>query len=157
MRVIKCITLFCFLSVSLHAQTILFYLAGGGMNYGGDLQTSKFTFTQSHPYVRGGLGIKINDHFSIYYSLGTGKVGASDTKAPPNTKTYRRNLSFFSEIGETDLTLEYNLIDISGIKNFTPYGFAGIGAFRFKPYTFDTAGNKVYLQPLGTEGQEIPG
>src|SRR5690349_8750261 len=105
MRVIKCITLFCFLSGSLHAQTILFYLGGGGMNYGGDLQTNKFTFTQSHPYIRGGLGIRINSHFAVYYSLGTGKVGASDTKAPPSQKTYNRNLSFFSNIGETDLTL----------------------------------------------------
>jgi hypothetical protein len=38
---------------------------------------------------------------------------------------------------------------------FTPYVFAGVGAFHFSPYTtYDS--QKVYLQPLGTEGQGLP-
>ncbi|MGZ8553132.1 MAG: hypothetical protein ACXWV8_06980, partial [Chitinophagaceae bacterium] len=36
---------------------------------------------------------------------------------------------------------------------WTPYVFAGIGVYHFKPYTTDTTGNKYFLKPLSTEGQ----
>lgn len=154
MKIFSIFLLSLVLSVTLYAQTFLVQLGGGLMNYGGDLQPSPYTFNQAHGFFQGGLGIKLSDHFVLYYMLGTGKLSASDASNP---KTIRRNLNFKTNIGETYLALEYNLFDISGLNNFTPYGFAGIGAFGFKPYTYDTAGNKVYLQPLGTEGQEIPG
>lgn len=126
------------------------------MNYGGDLQHSSYTLNQAHGFVTGGLGIKLSSHFALYYMLGAGKLSASDADPAAKPKNKKRNLNFTTNIGETSLNLEYNLFDISGLNNFTPYGFAGVGAFGFKPYTYDTAGNKVYLQPLGTEGQEIP-
>lgn len=155
MKVTKVLLCFFLLPLTLQAQTFLIQLGGGLVNYGGDLQSKIYTFNQSHSYIEGGLGIKLSNHFSLYYLLGAGKLSASD--ADPRSQHPRRNLSFATNIGETSLTLEYDLIDISGLNNFTPYGFAGVGAFRFKPYAFDTAGNKVYLQPLGTEGQAIPG
>jgi len=38
---------------------------------------------------------------------------------------------------------------------FTPYVFAGVGGYHFNSYTtYDSL--KVYLQPLGTEGQDLP-
>jgi hypothetical protein len=154
MKVFSIFLLSILLSGTLHAQTFLVQFGGGLMNYGGDLQPSSYTLNQAHGFVSGGLGIKLSNHFALYYLLGAGKLSASD--ANPSSKNKKRNLNFTTNIGETSLTLEYNLLDISGLNNFTPYGFAGIGAFGFKPYTFDTAGTKVYLQPLGTEGQEIP-
>jgi opacity protein-like surface antigen len=38
-------------------------------------------------------------------------------------------------------------------KSLTPFVFAGIAGFHFNPSTLDSNGNRVYLQPLGTEGQ----
>lgn len=156
MKVFTIFLLSIVLSVTLRAQTFLIQFGGGLMNYGGDLQPSAYTFNQAHGFVEGGLGIKLSNHFALYYLLGAGKLSASDAN-PAASKYKRRNLNFTTNISETYLSLEYNLLDISGLNNFTPYGFAGIGAFGFKPYTYDTAGTKVYLQPLGTEGQEIPG
>ena len=37
---------------------------------------------------------------------------------------------------------------------FTPYVTLGVGAFAFNPYTH-LDGKKIFLQPLGTEGQNI--
>ena len=34
--------------------------------------------------------------------------------------------------------------------------FAGIGVYRYNPYAY-SGGNKVFLQPLSTEGQNIIG
>jgi hypothetical protein len=38
---------------------------------------------------------------------------------------------------------------------FTPYVFAGVGLYHFKPYTHAEDGTKTFLQPLSTEGQGI--
>ncbi len=70
-----------------------------------------------------------------------------------------RNLNFTSP-----------LIDVSGLVEFYPFGFckpmgdlpiypfltAGLSAVYFHPYT-SYQNQKVYLQPLGTEGQGLPG
>ena len=39
---------------------------------------------------------------------------------------------------------------------FTPYLGIGVGAFYFNPFAYYD-GSIVYLQPLGTEGQNLPG
>jgi hypothetical protein len=76
------------------------------------------------------------------------------------------NLNFQSSLFEASVTAEYDLIDITepddgnfidnNPRKFTPYAFAGLGMFHFNPYTHDQAGKKVYLQPIGTEGQLTP-
>jgi hypothetical protein len=45
----------------------------------------------------------------------------------------------------------YNPKDLNYI--FTPYVTLGLGVFSFNPYTFTDAGEKTYLSPLLTEGQ----
>ena len=155
MKGIKLGPLLFLLPIGLHAQAVLVHIGGGFINYGGDLQTKIYTLNQAKGFLQAGMSFKWSSHYIVDYSIGAGKVGAKDA-ASYNIHTQKRNLSFFSNIGEATLTFEYDLFDISGMKNFTPYGFAGVGAFHFKPYAYDTAGNKVYLQPLGTEGQELP-
>jgi len=155
MKGIKLGPLLFLLPIGLHAQAVLVHIGGGFINYGGDLQTKIYTLSQAKGFLQAGMSFKWSSHYIVDYSIGAGKVGAKDA-ASYNIHTQKRNLSFFSNIGEATLTFEYDLFDISGMKNFTPYGFAGVGAFHFKPYAYDTAGNKVYLQPLGTEGQELP-
>jgi len=40
-------------------------------------------------------------------------------------------------------------------KSFSPYVFAGIAVYHFNPFTFDSTGAKIYLQPLSTEGEGL--
>jgi hypothetical protein len=154
MKYLIAATISLFFSVSALTQSFTLNIGTGLMNYGGDLQSSRFTFNQSHPCITAGIGIKIRDHLTTNFSVTAGKISASDAKGKAR---YRgRNLSFGSSIGEASLTLQYDLFDLTAAKSLTPYGFIGIGGFGFKPYAYDTAGNKIYLRPLGTEGQEIP-
>src|SRR5690606_5912199 len=81
------------------------------------------------------------------------KLAGSDRNN--STLTSERNLTFESRVLEAQLAVEYNLFDLSE-RSFTPYLFAGVAAFHFNPYAHDSSGNKVYLRPLGTEGQGLP-
>ncbi len=152
-----------FLCVSAHAQTY-FSVGAGLMNYNGDLQQSGLTFSQGRPAFTLGSNIYLRDHFSLNASLTVGGIGADDAKG----KWPRRNLNFKSNIFDVSFSAEGDLYELrdyqndgndlikSNAKNFTPYAFAGIGFFNFNPYTYDKTGAKVFLQPLGTEGQGLP-
>lgn len=134
---------------SANAQNLHLTAFGGFANYQGDLQEKKFTSKQGHPAFGAGLLYEISDHFDARLNATMGKIGADDKLG---TKNKDRNLSFSSPITDVHLGLEYNFLNIYD-KGFTPYIFAGISYFHFKPSTIDSTGNKVYLQPLGTEGQ----
>jgi hypothetical protein len=66
-----------------------------------------------------------------------------------------RNLSFRSRIIELSIGAEYFLKNLTAKKS-SPYVFAGIGGFYFKPQA-KYQGKWYDLQPLGTEGQGLPG
>jgi hypothetical protein len=128
-----------------------------GMNYFGDLQDKIITTNEMHFAVSGGISYQVIPHLSTNLYLTLGSVGASDSKNGERWKY--RNLSFESDIFEAALTAEYDILDMETPdkrNKFTPYIFAGVGVFHFNPYTYDESGKKVYLQPLGTEGETTP-
>jgi hypothetical protein len=156
---------FFFLTVSAaYTQSQWFATVGvGPINYCGDLLDKHFTFKEMKLSGMAGITYQSSHHYSVNFSLMQGKIGASDSKNGP--KWFYRNLSFESNIFEVAVTGEYDLFDIAQIggafadqntNKFTPYLFAGLGIFHFNPYTYDISGNKVYLQPLGTEGETTP-
>ena len=72
-----------------------------------------------------------------------------------NEFMYRRNLSFNTNIWEGTIQGDFNFFKYlpgSEHHRFTPYITFGIGIFNYNPYTY-YEGQKVYLRPLGTEGQ----
>jgi len=124
----------------------------GLSNYQGDLidkpyQAGRFAFGLTGGY-------QFSDRLAIRAGLTFAKVAGADSL---HEKAYlrQRNLSFQSAITEFSIRGEYNIFNLSSMR-WTPYAFGGIAVFRFNPYTFDAAGNQVYLQPLGTEGQGLP-
>ncbi len=154
-RLTLIITFAFFLQGAILAQNLFVTLGGGMMNYGGDLQGKTLTFNQAHPAFTLGGAYYFNGYYGIAYTLTSGKVSGVDAIGIP--KHYRRNLSFYSNIGEASVTFEANLTDIMNTeKRFTPYAFAGVAAFKMDPYTYDPDGNKTFLQPLSTEGQGLP-
>jgi hypothetical protein len=67
----------------------------------------------------------------------------------------RRNLSFNSNIFELALQGDFNFfkfIPDDPYHCFTPYVTLGAGIFSYDPYAY-YHGTKVFLRPLGTEGQ----
>lgn len=126
----------------------------GFMNYDGDLQGKSFTLNQSQPAFGLGIGYSFLDRFSVSYNIIAGKVGASDAKSNSQGRI-SRNLDFSSPITEANILFEASLFRFPDHK-ITPYGFAGVAAFRMNPYTVDQNNEKIYLQPLNTEGQGLP-
>jgi hypothetical protein len=101
------------------------------------------------------LGYQLSGRINLRAGLTFAKVGGADSLSEqPDLRM--RNLSFESPITEFSLVGEFNTFDISQ-KSWTPYVFAGLSIYHFNPYTFDGNGNKVFLQPLSTEGQGLPG
>jgi opacity protein-like surface antigen len=133
----------------INAQKIHLTLFGGISNYQGDLQSKRFTFQQANAaFGIGGL-YDFTDKLHLRANVTFGKVAGSDVLS----STYGiRNLSFSSPLTDVHLGLEYDVLNPSE-NSLVPYVFTGISYFHFNPSALDSTGKKVYLQPLGTEGQ----
>lgn len=139
-------------TVILKAQKLHVTLFGGLSNYQGDLQPSRFTVSQSKLSYGAGVLYELNSRLAIRAAFTFANLSANDRVSSVNSV---RNLKFSSPVNELQLGLEYDLLNNLNAyeKSFTPYIFAAIAGFHFNPSTIDQSGNKVFLQPLGTEGQ----
>ncbi len=134
-----------------HSITVGLGLAG----YLGDLTESSkplnqpsFSFTVGHTY-------SFNSYLNIRTEFTSMRLKASDSKNS-GAEFKARNLSFKTNVWELTTALEVNFISLDKHR-FTPYLFAGVGAFYFNPFATDRNGIKRILQPLGTEGQGLGG
>jgi len=109
---------------------------------------------QSH--FSGGAALKyvFNKTFSGKLAFNYATVSGADALSG-SASLMTRNLSFSSMIFEGALGVEFNILPyLATISeyHFAPYATLGVGVFKFDPTTV-YEGNKVRLQPLGTEGQ----
>ena len=125
----------------------------GVANYQGDLQQRSFTFNQSK--FAGSLGLKydLTEHLVARTFLTLTSLQGNDAKNS-STALKERNLQFATRLWEWELSGQYNIFNLND-RWWTPYLFAGVSLFHFKPYANDAGGNKAFLQPLSTEGQGI--
>jgi hypothetical protein len=137
----------------INAQKLHLDLFGGFSNYQGDLQEKRFTTQQAKAAFSIGAKYDITEHFSLRTNLSYAAIAAND-KYNHQADLRARNLSFESKITEANLLLDYSLFSLEDRK-LTPYVFGGIAVFHFNPYAFDSAGHKVYLKPLSTEGEGL--
>lgn len=155
----KKFTLVAFLFIlvqGLNAQVIDVGITAGSFIYNGDLSSTDFgRYLQSMQPV-GGVFVRTNvtPHLSARVSLNIGKIEGDDALG----EFPERMLNFRSNIQELTLTGEWHSWRIRHTEsNFTiPYLFFGVGLFHFNPKT-EVDGELIELQPLGTEGQGIPG
>ena len=142
------------LASAVYCQNLHLNFFGGIANYKGDLQYNpkggkQISFKQ--PNFSAGVGLEYEISSKLYARLGItlGKIGADDKRQPGQQQ---RNLNFMSSIFDVMLGAEYYIIDPYEHK-IIPYAFAGLAYFHFNPYTFDATRQKVFLQPLSTEGE----
>lgn len=158
------LTLLCILglSSSLQAQrTHSFSVGIGTLYYYGDL-TDKFNNSLLRPAVQLGYNRYMLPNLSFRVALQYGEIGASDNMALDEGRQLR-NLHFKSHIVEASGVLMYEFFrdknfgnEYLGKPHFTPYVFLGVSLFHFNPKARFN-GTWHALQPLGTEGQYIPG
>jgi hypothetical protein len=154
------------------------YILGiGGANFLGDVGgapaigthfVKDFNFSATRPSFALGVRYKPNSRVGIkggfYYQM----VSGSDKLT---TEPFRnnRNISFRTSIYELSVQTEfflmkeqqghrYNIKNAKGMKSFDiqNYIFVGVGGFYFNPKAKYNS-TWVSLQPLGTEGQGLPG
>jgi hypothetical protein len=148
--------IFLFAGLSAGAQLSLrggsLGVASGFMNYSGDLKPNSFTFRQSNPFIALYYHQPLTGRIALRAGFGQGSLESSDKF----NRGYLvpRNLDFKTNLSEGYAGLELALLDLSKVR-VTPYMFLGAAVFHFNPWTTDASGNKVYLQPLSTEGQGL--
>jgi hypothetical protein len=131
-----------------------FGIGVGAAHYFGDLNTraklnaAKFA-----------ASVFFRKNFGNYIALRIGasfaQLGYSDRYNTHNEYMYRRNLSFNSKVWELSLQGDFNFFRFmpgEAEYSFTPYITLGAGVFSYDPYAY-LRGEKVFLRPLGTEGQ----
>ncbi|WP_207492023.1 DUF6089 family protein [Aridibaculum aurantiacum] len=141
---------------SAYSQRTHYSLHVGTANYSGELFYKKSKLPEydlQNAKLAVGLGIEYEllEKVSLRGTFMYGKIGADDKKTGIDPA---RNLSFATSLWDLTLGAQYYLLNPQRY-NLQPYLFTGVSFFHFNPYTYDRAGNKVYLQPLGTEGQGI--
>ncbi len=144
----------------LKAQYIEVGVGAGIANYIGDLSanSSKLYLSETQPAAT--VFMRYNLPTLLSFRLGVQYLRASGNDANAGTESIRRrNLSFFSNVFALDLIAEFNLpgYDPNNLyRPFSPYLYGGISVNKFSPKTA-YGGENIALQPLGTEGQGLPG
>ena len=125
----------------------------GVSNYYGDLNDK--IFNRGKPAVGLTVGYALNNRLSIRSGFTYGRIEGADKFGGSEYLETHRNLEFQTELKEYSLAAELNLFSGEYLR-WTPYVFGGVAIFQFDPYATSTTGERVYLQPLGTEGQGLP-
>jgi hypothetical protein len=142
------------LPLTLSAQNFHLAVRAGLANYQGDLQAKALTMKKAKFLGSLGAHYDLTEHITARTYFSFSSLAADDKDG--NAKMKARNLSFATNLFEWELSAQYNILNLN-YNWCTPYVFAGVGLFSFKPYTYDENGGKAYLQPLTTEGQGLAG
>jgi hypothetical protein len=122
----------------------------------GDLSNDGIVLAETHPSVALIGRYNLHEKWALKGFVGYGRISGTDENGDNDLKK-TRNLSFYSDIFEASVQLEFNLVRnsmryASRTKRAIPYVFVGIGLFNFNPKA-ELGGETYELQPLGTEGQ----
>jgi hypothetical protein len=152
---VSCIVLFCFLAGTVSAQRFHIGVYGGVAAYNGDLTDKIYP----KKVTNGAIGITANyeltDHITLRGGYTYAVVGGAD-RYSSDPGLVARNLSFETAISEFSVLGEYYLFNLNESR-ISPYAFVGLAVFRYDPYAFNGSTDKIYLKPLSTEGQGLPG
>lgn len=130
-----------------------FGITAGAAHYFGDINT-RGSINRPKPALGIFFRKQFNNYLGLRVSAHYAQLGYSDIYSK-NTFQQRRNLSFNTNIWELALHGDFNFFKfMPGNPDylFTPYVTLGVGLFSYDPYAL-LDGKKVFLRPLGTEGQ----
>ena len=145
----------CLICTVVQGQRFHLGLFGGLAAYNGDLTEEFFP----KKVTNGAIGItgnyELTDNIRLRAGLTYAVVGGAD-RFSKDVSRRERNLAFETSIWEFSAVGEYYFRNLY-VNKFSPYGFAGLAVFHYNPYAFNGGTEKIYLRPLGTEGQGIAG
>ena len=138
-----------------HGQRVHLGIFGGLANYNGDLTDRYYPAKTTNGSIGVTLNYELSDRVMLRGGYTYAVVGGAD-RFSRNPEAVARNLAFETSIHEFSLVGEFYIFNIYNTR-FSPYLFGGVAAYHFNPYAYDTSLNRVYLKPLSTEGQGLPG
>jgi len=147
-------------SIRSNGQTVVPILSGeigimaGASQYFGDLNPDMH-FNTPKPAVGLFFRKQIGSYIAARAQAMFTQLGYSDVYNTQNEFEHRRNLSFNTNIWELTLLGDFNFFKFipgEADHRYTPFISLGLGIFSYDPYAY-YQGQKVYLRPLGTEGQ----
>jgi hypothetical protein len=157
MKRVLCIVLLGMAAANMAAQELELGVFSGFSVYSGDLSRSEFGLYFRD--MRAAFGAYGRYHFSPAWAL-RASVNVGNLEGDDATgHNPQRGLHFRSRIAEYHLSAEYSPWQLRGAQGafqLAPHLIAGIGFFRFNPEG-RIDGEWIPLQPLGTEGQGLPG
>lgn len=132
----------------------------GASVYWGDMNSESITGSaeHAHPAFQAFARYNLSNRLNFKSSLAVGKLSGDDAKSTDELRQ-QRNLNFHSSLIELAFLAEFNLFKYNPNSSriaFTPYFTGGFAFFHFNPKTTYN-GETIALQPLGTEGQGVPG
>jgi len=141
------------------AQYLEYGLGIGGAVYWGDLNAPDFgsNISNMNFAVQAMAKLNFSKYIAVKGNLLYGQLSGDDGNSYLEWQK-QRNLDFKSTLIEFAVLGEYHLFGYNfGEENpISPYVTAGLGVFYFNPTTVYN-GTTYALQPLGTEGQGLPG
>ncbi|MEL6867278.1 MAG: DUF6089 family protein [Bacteroidota bacterium] len=149
------------ISTTTQAQSFELGVQVGTANYLGDLTPSNLWVSLGETNLSTGLigRFHASRWISIQAGIRHGTISATDANALETQGRRRRNLHFRTAITEIALISEFHLLGYRAAMDnwrLSPYAFIGIAWYHFNPKA--KLGDTWYeLQPLGTEGQGLPG
>jgi hypothetical protein len=132
-----------------------FGITAGIAHYFGDLNT-RTGLNRPKPALGLFYRHQFNNYLSLRLSAHYAQLGYSDIYSK-NPYQKQRNLSFNSDIWEIAAHADFNFFKFMPNDpdyQFTPFITLGFGVFSYNPYAISND-EKIYLRPLGTEGQNI--
>jgi Domain of unknown function (DUF6089) len=155
MRKIQIFLFFIILGPMAMSQRMHIGIFGGLAAYNGDLTDKIFP----KKVTNGALGITLNyelkDRVMLRGGFTYAIVGGAD-RFSNDPELVNRNLAFETKILELSAVAEYYFFNLYN-NRYSPYIFGGLAVYHYNPYAFNGTRNKIFLKPLSTEGQGIPG
>lgn len=136
------------------AQSGYIGLFAGPAAYSGDLCAGIFPQKITKGAYGGSFSFELNERYTLRAGYTHLFLSGADRYNSKPTLSLR-NLSFQTEVNEYSIMGEYYLKPLKK-EGYSPYLFAGFALFTFDPFSYDAKGQKIYLQPLSTEGQGLP-
>jgi hypothetical protein len=143
------------LSTSLFAQRLHVGVFGGLAAYNGDLVDKIFPKKVTNGAIGITLNYELKDKIMIRGGYTYAVVGGAD-RFSDDPELVNRNLSFETSISEFSVVGEYYLHNLYD-RTYSPYIFGGLAIYHYNPYAFNGTDEKIFLKPLSTEGQGLPG
>jgi hypothetical protein len=132
-------------------QTLQLGVLAGGANYQGELQDKYINFEGISAAV--GVSGFYSPHPRLNFSAEFIRGTLTGSDAVPGARNAARNLQFVTRLFELSLQARINLI-VNDEALVIPYLTGGGSGFYINPFT-PGEGGRVYLFPLGTEGQGL--